>query len=155
MSELVGVVLGAGSSKRLGRPKQTLAFGGRTLLAHVMADVEASALSRVVLVLGGATLTLNWIDPVRRRVDKLADKPRSENDWLTRAANSVGPLGAFVLPADDLERNKMMEKMHQAGYRTTAALQTFYLIKTVLILILPLFIMSLGRFIPDLSLIHI
>ena len=54
MSELVGVVLGAGSSKRLGRPKQTLAFGGRTLLAHVMADVEASALSRVVLVLGGA-----------------------------------------------------------------------------------------------------
>ena len=52
MVSVVGVVLGAGSSRRLGRPKQTLAFGGRSLLAHVMNDVEASALDRVVLVLG-------------------------------------------------------------------------------------------------------
>jgi molybdenum cofactor cytidylyltransferase len=50
--EVVGVVLAAGSSRRLGRPKQTLAFGGRTLLAHVVADVEASALERVVVVIG-------------------------------------------------------------------------------------------------------
>ena len=54
MTGLVGVVLGAGSSRRLGRPKQTLDFGGRTLLAHVVADVEASSLDRVVLVVGGA-----------------------------------------------------------------------------------------------------
>lgn len=46
--------MGAGSSTRLGRPKQTLEFGGRSLLAHVMADIESSALDRVVLVLGGA-----------------------------------------------------------------------------------------------------
>ena len=53
--DVVGVVLGAGSSRRLGRPKQTLPFGPRTLLGHVMADVEASAsLDRVVLVTGGA-----------------------------------------------------------------------------------------------------
>ncbi len=50
---LVGVVLGAGESRRLGRPKQTLPFGGRTLLAHVVAQVEASTLERVVVVLGG------------------------------------------------------------------------------------------------------
>jgi len=49
----VGIVLGAGSSKRLGRPKQTLRFGPETLLAHVLADVEGSALDRVVVVLGG------------------------------------------------------------------------------------------------------
>jgi molybdenum cofactor cytidylyltransferase len=55
MGETVGVVLGAGSSTRLGRPKQTLPFGDRTLLAHVLADVEASALDRVVLVLGGSS----------------------------------------------------------------------------------------------------
>ena len=50
--DVVGIVLAAGSSRRLGRPKQTLAFGGRTLLAHVVADVEASVLDRVVVVLG-------------------------------------------------------------------------------------------------------
>ena len=54
VDEVVGVVLGAGSSKRFGRAKQTLPFGDTTLLAHVVGDVEASALDRVVVVLGGA-----------------------------------------------------------------------------------------------------
>ena len=53
-SEMVGVILGAGSSRRLGRPKQTLPLGETTLLGWVTADVEASGLDRVVLVLGGA-----------------------------------------------------------------------------------------------------
>jgi molybdenum cofactor cytidylyltransferase len=53
--DVVGIVLAAGSSRRLGRPKQTLAFGGRTLLEHVVADVEASVLDRVVVVLAEDT----------------------------------------------------------------------------------------------------
>lgn len=51
---MVGIVLGAGSSRRLGRPKQTLPLGQTTLLGWVMRDVEASSLDRVVLVVGGA-----------------------------------------------------------------------------------------------------
>ncbi|MBI2684521.1 MAG: nucleotidyltransferase family protein [Actinobacteria bacterium] len=54
MGEMVGIVLGAGSSERLGRPKQTLPFGDTTLLGWVMREVEASSLDRVVLVVGGA-----------------------------------------------------------------------------------------------------
>jgi molybdenum cofactor cytidylyltransferase len=54
MLRVVGIILGAGSSARLGRPKQTLPFGDRTLLAHVVREVEAAALDRVVVVLGGA-----------------------------------------------------------------------------------------------------
>jgi molybdenum cofactor cytidylyltransferase len=52
--EIVGIVLGAGSSTRLGRPKQTLPLGDTTVLAAVVANVEASTLDRVVVVLGGA-----------------------------------------------------------------------------------------------------
>lgn len=55
VSDIVGLVLAAGSSRRLGRPKQTLAFGGTTLLAHVMNDIEASSLDRVYVILGGAS----------------------------------------------------------------------------------------------------
>jgi len=51
---MVGIVLGAGASKRLGRPKQTLPFGDTTLLGHVLRDVEDSTLDRVVLVVGGS-----------------------------------------------------------------------------------------------------
>jgi molybdenum cofactor cytidylyltransferase len=55
VTDIVGVVLGAGASTRLGRPKQTLPFGDRSLLAHVVTDVEAArSLDRVVVVLGGA-----------------------------------------------------------------------------------------------------
>jgi molybdenum cofactor cytidylyltransferase len=51
---LTGILLGAGSSKRLGRPKQTLPFGDTTLLGWTLRNAEASGLDRVVLVVGGA-----------------------------------------------------------------------------------------------------
>jgi molybdenum cofactor cytidylyltransferase len=51
---VAGIVLGAGSSRRLGRPKQTLPFGDTTLLGWVVRDVEASSLDRVIVVVGGA-----------------------------------------------------------------------------------------------------
>lgn len=51
---IVGVLLGAGSSRRLGRPKQTLPLGDTTVLGAALHAAEASQLDRVVLVLGGA-----------------------------------------------------------------------------------------------------
>jgi len=54
VAEVVGIVLGAGGSRRLGRPKQTLPLGDTTLLGWVVRDAEASSLDRVVLVVGGA-----------------------------------------------------------------------------------------------------
>jgi molybdenum cofactor cytidylyltransferase len=51
---MVAIVLGAGSSRRLGRPKQTLPLGDTTVLGWVMRDVEGSSLEQVVLVVGGA-----------------------------------------------------------------------------------------------------
>jgi molybdenum cofactor cytidylyltransferase len=54
MAQVAGIVLGAGGSRRLGRPKQTLPFGDTTLLGRVMRDAEASSLDPLVLVVGGA-----------------------------------------------------------------------------------------------------
>jgi molybdenum cofactor cytidylyltransferase len=55
MSEaiLTALVLAAGSSRRLGRPKQLLPYRGTTLLGWVVAQAEAcSALDEVLVVLG-------------------------------------------------------------------------------------------------------
>ena len=52
--EVVGVLLGAGSSQRLGRPKQTLPLGDTTVLGWTLRDAEKSALDRLCVVLGGA-----------------------------------------------------------------------------------------------------
>jgi molybdenum cofactor cytidylyltransferase len=52
--EMVGVLLGAGASRRLGRPKQSLPLGDTTVLGWTLRDAEQSALDRVGVVLGGA-----------------------------------------------------------------------------------------------------
>jgi molybdenum cofactor cytidylyltransferase len=53
--DIVGVVLGAGSSSRFGAPKQLLPFGDTTMLGQVVRNANASELDRVVVVLGRAS----------------------------------------------------------------------------------------------------
>jgi CTP:molybdopterin cytidylyltransferase MocA len=47
-----GVVLAAGSSTRLGRPKQLLSIDGRPLVRHVLAQLQAAELTRHAVVVG-------------------------------------------------------------------------------------------------------
>ncbi|MBA2365483.1 MAG: NTP transferase domain-containing protein, partial [Actinobacteria bacterium] len=49
---IAGVILAAGSSLRLGRPKQLLMWRGRPLLQHVVEAAASSNLSELVVVLG-------------------------------------------------------------------------------------------------------
>jgi molybdenum cofactor cytidylyltransferase len=50
VGELVGIVLGAGSSLRMGRPKQLLALGTVTVLGRSVAAATAATLDRVLVV---------------------------------------------------------------------------------------------------------
>src|SRR4051794_40538059 len=64
MPEFVcGLVLGAGGSKRLGRPKQLLPFGAGTLLGHVLATARACPFDQTIVAIGGAA------EDVRAAVD--------------------------------------------------------------------------------------
>ena len=58
-----GLVLAAGGSKRLGRPKQTLPFRGGTLLGHVVGVARECALDQLIVAIGGAA------EEVRASVD--------------------------------------------------------------------------------------
>lgn len=58
-----GVVLAAGSSRRMGKPKQLLDVGGRPLLAVVVGHANASRLDEVLVVLGAAA------EDIRSHVD--------------------------------------------------------------------------------------
>ena len=51
---VLGVVLAAGGSTRMGRPKQLAELDGRPLLAHVLTAVGAAPVDRVIVTLGGA-----------------------------------------------------------------------------------------------------
>ncbi len=50
--EVVGIILAAGQSSRMGSVKQMLSFKGKTILQRVIDNAVASSLGRVVVVLG-------------------------------------------------------------------------------------------------------
>ena len=58
-----GIVLAAGSSRRMGRPKQLLDVGGKPLLELIVNQANASGLGEVLVVLGAEA------DQMRQRVD--------------------------------------------------------------------------------------
>lgn len=60
---VTGLVLGAGGSSRLGRPKQLLPFGDGTLLDHTLGTARACNFDQLVVPIGGAA------GEVRERVD--------------------------------------------------------------------------------------
>lgn len=60
---VTGLVLAAGSSDRLGRPKQLLPFRGETLLDATLQTARACDFDQLVVTLGGAA------DQIRERVD--------------------------------------------------------------------------------------
>jgi molybdenum cofactor cytidylyltransferase len=51
---VAGLVLAAGGSSRLGRPKQLLPFGPATLLDHTVATARTCGFDQLVVALGGA-----------------------------------------------------------------------------------------------------
>ncbi len=51
---VTGLVLGAGGSKRLGRPKQLLPYGEGTLLGHVAGTARACGFDQTIVALGGS-----------------------------------------------------------------------------------------------------
>jgi molybdenum cofactor cytidylyltransferase len=65
MSEpfVAGIVLAAGGSRRLGRPKQLLPYGGATLLDHTVATARACEFDQLLVAVGGES------GKVRSRVD--------------------------------------------------------------------------------------
>jgi molybdenum cofactor cytidylyltransferase len=53
---IAGIVLAAGSSSRLGRPKQTVMLGGETLVERAVRVAQEAGLSPVIVVIADATL---------------------------------------------------------------------------------------------------
>ena len=92
---VAAVVLAAGGSRRLGRPKQLLSYRGTTLLDVTLATVRTADLDQVVVALGGAA------DEVRDQVDLRDLDVVLNHDFRDGCATSIrSALGAVRDDAD-------------------------------------------------------
>jgi tight adherence protein C len=120
--------------------------GDETILAHLV--VWLSAATVFVLVLGAAVLLMNYFDPVRRRIGTVVGGAPEDERMLIKVATALGPVSTFVLPQVELERDKAMLQLSRAGFRSPMSLHVYYLIKTVLAIVLPLFVLLSANWLP-------
>ena len=118
------------------------------ILVVVLAGAAVAAFAFGLLLLGsGAT------DPIKRRLTHFqGSEDLGEGHRVFNLETILGPVTQYVVPSEDMERNKMVEKLSYAGFRSPSALQVFYAIKTTLTFLLPLLAYGVTYFKPDLSL---
>ena len=112
---VTGLVLGAGGSRRLGRPKQVLPYRDGTLLGHVVGVARECRFDQLLVAIGGAA------DDVRAGVD-LAGAEVVANDAYGEGCSSsiAAALGAVDARCDVLVL--MLGDQPGVGAATVAAL---------------------------------
>ncbi len=93
---VAGLVLAAGGSRRLGRPKQLLPYGGGTLLDHVLGTARACGFDQLVCVLGGAS------EDVRATVDLRGADVVVNREFGTGCSSSIAAALGTVDPRIDV-----------------------------------------------------
>jgi molybdenum cofactor cytidylyltransferase len=77
------IVLAAGASTRMGRPKQLLTYGGRTLLRNAAEMAAASVCRPIIIVLGG------YADQLQSEIDGLPVQQVVNERWIEGMGSSI------------------------------------------------------------------
>jgi molybdenum cofactor cytidylyltransferase len=93
---IAGLILAAGESSRMGTPKATLAYRGRTFLELIVQTLQAGGLERLVVVLG------HQAEEIQRQVKIEAAQVVVNADYRLGQTSSL-QAGLRALIADDLE----------------------------------------------------
>jgi molybdenum cofactor cytidylyltransferase len=91
-----GLVLAAGGSQRLGRPKQLLPFGSATLLDHTLATARACGFDQLLCVLGGGA------EDVRAAVELSGVEVVINEQFGTGCSSSIAAALATVDPESEV-----------------------------------------------------
>ena len=83
MDKIGVIILAAGDSSRLGRPKQLLSFGDKTLLAHIVDEAVEVPLEPVVVVTGAYAAAI--AESIKHRPVTIAHNPR----WKDGMASGI------------------------------------------------------------------
>lgn len=103
--------------------------------------VVVVALIIFILGIGISVIVLGLTDPIRRRLGMINEPEERKGTLSIKIATAVGPVAAYILPKEELERDKVKEDLYRAGYHSPQALQVFYALKIVLAVALALIVL--------------
>jgi molybdenum cofactor cytidylyltransferase len=93
---VTGLVLAAGGSQRLGRPKQLLPYGGAPLLDRALAVARACDFAQLLCVLGGSA------EQVREAVDLSGAEVVENREFGTGCSSSIAAALGAVDPRSEV-----------------------------------------------------
>jgi molybdenum cofactor cytidylyltransferase len=93
---VTGLVLGAGGSKRLGRPKQLLPYGDGTLLGHVVGVARMCPFHQIIVTIGGSA------DDVRPTVEEAGVEVVVNDAYGAGCSSSIATALGIVNPRCDV-----------------------------------------------------
>jgi tight adherence protein C len=114
------------------------------------------ALAIFMLAMGILYIVSSFYSPLRKRLQTAGGQQVAPSSTLATSLNrAMAPLAPYVLPKKDWERSRISEQLVHAGFRSPGALTNFYMLKTVLIILLPLLVVLLAPLFPHAKLNHV
>ena len=103
------------------------------------------------LGLGLSVIFLGVTNPIRRRLGMIDESDEHKGTLALKISTAIGPVAAFILPKEDLERDKVKRDLYRAGYHSPQALQIFYASKAVLAIGLVMATLVASQFLSAIS----
>jgi tight adherence protein C len=104
-----------------------------------------------IFALGLSFVFLGVTDPIRRRLGEYDDEDHTARRRLVTIESLTGPIAHWVMPKSEAEKSATRKKLTYAGIRAPNAVQTFYGIKFLLIISLPVIIMLGAQWMPQIT----
>lgn len=106
-----------------------------------------------ILAMGVSFVFLGATDPIRRRLGDYTndDTPEDRRRRLVTIDTLIGPVSQWVVPQSESERNSTIRRLTHAGFRAPNAMQTYFGIKFLLAVTLPVIVLLGSAWVPGIS----
>ena len=120
-----------------------------TTMRILIIAVAATAVG--ILGVGLSSLFLTATDPIKRRLQNVNDEAgveRAQRISLVTFNTLAGPVGRFVAPKIDMQTSETVRKLVLADLYSNHAVQNYYAIRAVLLVLLPSAVLFFSNLVP-------
>jgi tight adherence protein C len=122
-------------------------LGGNALIGAVF--VGLAALTVFAFSFGVLALAMGRVDPVRRRLKRLAGGERDDTSRAESVAALLRPLSAYILPKTDWARSQVGRQLVHAGFRSPHAVTLYYAARALTLVLLPASVLIASTWMPE------